>query len=138
MGGAPQQIPVPDRAQTTAAVKRFSAIQAALREVMQEKEFGKANVRPAVLDAGSKLLGAKILSLPELMNELGALPEQPLEQKAYIERLYNQAQEAEAHVLDAHGSAVAAGKLPPDGGPAYQAGNHDQHINSLLSQYKRS
>jgi hypothetical protein len=118
-------------------VKRFSAIQNALREVMQDKDFGRANVRPKLLDEGSKLLAARVLSLPELMSQISNFPTDPLQQKQVVQQIYNSAQQAEAHVLDAHGSAIAAGKLPPDGGPKYDAGEHEQHMQGLLAHYKR-
>jgi hypothetical protein len=109
-----------------------------MRSVMILPEFGKSNVRPAVMDAASKLLGSKLLSLPEIMNSLGELPDDPLKQKEAIQGIYNTAQQAEAHVLDSHGAAIASGKLPPDGGPQYDAGSHEQHMTGLMSHYKRS
>jgi hypothetical protein len=138
LGGAPQKPPAPTKAQTTAAVQRFSAIQAAMRSVMEDKDFGRANVRPAVMDAASKLLGSKLLSLPEIMNSIGDLPDDPIEQKAFVQNIFNQAKTAEASVLDHHGAAIAAGMLPPNGGPDYDAGAHEQQMNGLMSHYQRS
>ena len=137
-GLSPQPQPVPTRAQTTAAVQRFGAIQSAMRMVMEDPEFGKANVRPAIMDAASKLLGSKLLSLPEIMNSIKDIPDDPLEQKSFVQNIYNNAKMAEASVLDHHGAAVVSGKLPPDGGDAYDAGLHDQHMTGLLGQYGRS
>lgn len=137
MGGAPPSQPAPTKAQTTAAVQRFSAIQSAMRSVMEDPAFGKSNVRPAILDAGSKLLGSKLMSLPEVMNALKDVPEDPIEQKQFVQGIFNKAQQSEASVLDHHGAAIVAGKLPPNGGDEYDAGQHDQHMSGLMGHYQR-
>ena len=137
MGGQQQQPPVPTRAQTTAAVHHFSAIQQALKPILKNPKLGKENIRPDVLDAGSKLIGSKILSLPELMNQISEFPSDPLDQKARVQKIYTDAQNAEASVLDHYGAALAAGKLPSDGGPEYQSSDHASHMDSLLGAYKR-
>jgi hypothetical protein len=104
---------------------------------MEDKDFGRANVRPAVLDEGSKLLSTKLISLPELMNVLNNFPgDDPIKQKEWVQNIYNQAKASESSVLDSHGAAVTAGKLPPDGGPEYDAGNHEAHMAGLLKHYR--
>jgi len=138
LGGQQQPQPAPTRAQTTAAVQRFSAIQNAMRSVMQDPAFGKENVRPEVMDAASKLLGSKLLSLPEVMNSISSLPDDPIKQKAFIEGIFNSARTAESQVLDHHGAAIVSGKLPPDGGEAYDPSAQEQHMNGLLGHYQRS
>lgn len=137
MGGQQQQPPAPTRAQTTAAVQHFSEIQRALKPVLSNPKLGKENIRPEVLNAGSLLLGSKVLSLPELMNQISDFPSDPLEQRARVQKIYSDAQNAQASVLDHFGAALAAGKLPPEGGPEYQADDHAGHMDSLLGQYKR-
>jgi hypothetical protein len=134
----PAQQPAPTKAQTTAAVQRFSAIQAAMRSVMENPQFGKQNVRPAIMDAASKLLGSKLLSLPEIMNSLADVPEDPIKQKAFVQGVFNNAKMAEASVLDHHGAAIVSGKLPPDGGGEYDAGNHESLMDGLMGHYRRA
>lgn len=136
--GPPPPIPMPNRAQTMAAVRRFSAIQEAMRAVMSDKDFGHSNVRPVLMDEASKLLASKLISLPELMNQLSNFPSDPIKQKETVQGIFNQAQRAEASVLDHHGSAIVAGKLTPDGGPEYDAGSHEQAMQGLLSHYQRA
>lgn len=138
LGGALQKPPAPTKAQTTAAVQRFSAIQNAMRGVMENPAFGKSNVRPELLNAASKLLGTKLLSLPEIMNSIKDMSDDPIEQKSFIQNIYNQAKSSESSVLDHHGAAVAAGMLPPNGGDDYDAGNHEQSMQGLLEHYKKA
>src|ERR1700722_300192 len=133
----PQKPPAPTKAQTVAAVQRCLAIQSAMRAVMSNPDFGKSNIRPALLDEGSKLLGTKLISLPELMNSIKDMSDDPIEQKSFISNIFNQAKTAEASVLDHHGAAVAAGILPHNGGDDYDAGQHEQHMSGLMNHYQK-
>jgi hypothetical protein len=133
---APPQQPAPTRAQAVAAVRRLTAVQNAMREVMQSPGYGRTNIRPALLDAASKLIGSRLLSLPEVMNSISGVPDDPVQQKDFVSNIYNSAQRAAASVLDHHGSAVATGKLPPNGGDKYDPDKHEQHFNGAMSHYQ--
>lgn len=140
MQGAQQQQqmqPAPTAAQTTAAVHRFNEIQNAMRKVMEDKNFGRSNIRPKLLDAASKLLGAKILSLPEIMNSIKDIPDDPIKQKAFVQNIFNSAKQSELNVLEHHSAAVQAGIIPPDGGDPYDDEKHSDHIDGLMQHYKR-
>jgi hypothetical protein len=139
MPGLPQipQQPSPTRAQTVAAVHRLGAVMDAMRSVMSADGFGRTNVRPKILDEASKLLASRLLSLPEVMQSIGQVPDDPLAQKEKVEAIYNAAQQAEGQVIDHHGSAVATGKVPRDGGEKYDIGSHDRHMTGLLNHYPR-
>lgn len=133
--GLPPRQPAPTAAQATAAVHRFRAVMDAMRSVMSEPNYGRANVRPAILDAASKLLASRLISLPETMNAIGQIPDDPLAQKQQVEQIFNSARQGATSVIDHHGAAVASGKLPRDGGEKYDAGNHDRHMTGLLGHY---
>jgi hypothetical protein len=132
----PSQQPAPTTAQATAAVRRLTAVQNAMREVMQAPGYGRTNIRPALLDAASKLIGSRLLSLPEVMQSIGGAPDDPAAQKEFVSKIYNGAQRAAASVLDHHGAAVATGKLPPNGGDKYDPDKHEQHFNGAMSHYQ--
>ena len=135
--GLPPPPPAPTAAQTTAAVRRFGLVQEAMRAVMSQDGYGRQNVRPAILDQASKLLSSRVLSLPEVMNEIGKVPDDPLAQKALVESIFNGARQAEASVIDHYGSAIAAGRVPRGGGEKYDVANHDRHMSELLKHYPR-
>ena len=135
-GSPPPQQPAPTAAQTTSAVRRLNAVMSAMRNVMQAPGYGRTNIRPVLLDQASKLIGSRLLSLPEVMNSISGVPDQPVEQKEWVANTYMNAQRAAASVLDHHGAAVATGKLPPDGGPAYDPDHHEQHFNGAMSHYR--
>ena len=138
MQGPPPAQPAPSAVQTTAAVKRFGAVMNAMRTVLANPDLGRKNVRPAILDQASKLMASRVLSLPEVMNAIGKVTDDPLEQKALVSGIYNQAQQAEGNVLAHHAFAVATGRVSRGGGEKYQADDHDRHMTDLLLHYPRA
>jgi hypothetical protein len=133
--GLPPRPPAPTAAQATAAVRRLSAVQESMRVILQNPDLGRTNVRPAIMDQASKLLSARVLSLPEVMNAIGKVGDDPLAQKSMIAGIFNQATQAESAVLAHHTAAVAMGMVPRNGGEKYQAADHDRHLSGLLGHY---
>jgi hypothetical protein len=133
--GLPPRLPAPTAAQATAAVRRLSAVQESMRVILQNPDLGRTNVRPAIMDQASKLLSARVLSLPEVMNAIGKVGDDPLAQKSMIAGIFNQAKQAESAVLAHHTAAVAMGMVPRNGGEKYDSGNHQRHMDGLMSHY---
>ena len=133
--GLPPRPPAPSAAQATAAVRRLSAVQESMRVILQNPDLGRTNVRPAIMDQASKLLSARVLSLPEVMSAIGKVGDDPLAQKSMIAGIFNQAKQAESAVLAHHTAAVALGLTPRSGGEKYQAADHDRHMSGLLGHY---
>ena len=133
--GLPPRPPAPSAAQATAAVRRLSAVQESMRVILQNPDLGRTNVRPAIMDQASKLLSARVLSLPEVMSALGNIGDEQLAQKSTVAGIYNQAKQAESAVLAHHTAAVAMGMVPRNGGEKYQAADHDRHMSGLLGHY---
>jgi hypothetical protein len=135
MPGLPPRLPAPSAAQTTAAVRRLSAVQESMRIILQNPDLGRTNIRPAIMDQASKLLASRVLSLPEIMNAIGKVSDDPLAQKSMVAGIFNQAQQAESAVLAHHTAAVAMGMVPRSGGEKYRAADHDRHMSGLLGHY---
>jgi hypothetical protein len=135
--GPPLPPPAPTAAQTAAALRRLNAVADAMRTVLQNPDLGQKNVRPQIMDQASRLLAAKVISLPELMNEVAKIGDDPLVQKSQVAAIFNGARAAAASVIDHHGAAVAAGKVPRDGGEKYDPAHHSRHFANLLSHYSR-
>lgn len=132
MGAQQQQAPAPTHAQTVAVMHRLGQIKTALRPVMDDPHLGSKNIRPKLLDAASKLLAAKVVSLTDIMSEIKGLPEDPIEQKKFVEGLYNNATQGQTAILEQHRHA----DLPEGSGPdEWTPETHDDHIASLMQQY---
>lgn len=127
-----QQAPAPTHAQTVAVMHRLGEIKSSLRPVMDDPHLGSKNIRPKLLDAASKLLAAKVVSLTDIMNEIKGLPEDPIEQKKFVEGLYNNATQGQAAILEQHRHADLPEGVGPD---EWTPDTHDDHIASLMQQY---
>lgn len=87
------------------------------------------------MDQASRLMAARVLSLPEVMQAIGKVGDDPLAQKQQVQQIFAQAQQAESAVLAHHSAAVAMGLTPRSGGPKYRSEDHDDHIAGLLAHY---
>ena len=82
-------------------------------------------------------MAAKVLSLPELMQSIGDVPDDPMAQAEKVKAIYNSARQAEWSVIDHHGAAVATDALPRSGGEKYDRAHHDRHIAGVLKHYPK-
>lgn len=126
-----QQQPQPTAGQTAAAVHRFGEIKQAMRGVMGDPNLGKTNIRPKLLDAASKLLASKVVSLPEIMNAIKGLPDDPFAQRNFVDKLYTNADQAQKLVLSHHRNAKGSG----EGEEPYGPDNHQAMMDGLMQHY---
>lgn len=129
---APQQ-PAPTHAQTVAAVHHTGQIKQALIPVLDDPNLGVKNIRPKILDMASKLLASKTLTLPEIMKAVKALPNDPVAQKQFVEKIYNDNDKAQMLVLGHHamGPQAQPGQEPEQWSPD----KHQDHMAGLMQQY---
>lgn len=128
---AAPQPPILNHAQTVAAVHHFGQIKQAMLPVMDDPNLGKTNIRPKLLDAMSKLLASKALSLPEIMKAVKSLPEDPMAQKGFVDKIYTDNDKAQKMVLQNH----AMGQFG-DGEPEpWTQDGHGNHMAELAKQY---
>ena len=136
--GLPPPQPAPTQAQTVAAVRRFGAVQSAMREVMSADGFGRTDMRPKILDEASKLMAAKV------SKSAG----DHAERWRCARRSAGSSGKGQGHLqlgpasgigaaIDHHGAAVATGRVPRSGGEKYAAANDDRHISELLKHYPK-
>ncbi len=121
--------PAPTRAQTVAAVHQFGQIKQSMAPILDDPNLGVKNIRPKLLDSFSKLLASKTLTLPEIMKAVQALPEDPTEQKKFVEKIYQDNDKAQMLVLGHHAMA------PEQQGPDWSQDTHGDHMTSLVQQY---
>lgn len=135
---APQQQqptpqPAPTHAQTVAAVHQFGQIKQSMVPILDDPNLGLKNIRPKLLDSFSKLLASKTLTLPEIMKAVKALPDDPMQQKKFVEKIYNDNDKAQMLVLGHH----AMGPQQTDGQEPDQwsSDKHQDYMAGLVQQY---
>lgn len=131
-----QQQPAPTPGQTAAALHHFSEIKSMLKPIMADPNLGKTNIRPKLLDSMSKLLASRALSLPQVMNAVKSLPDDPVEQLKFVQKVYQDNDAAQKLVLMHSRNAANASESPTNEDP-YSADNHAAMMDGLLKQYMR-
>lgn len=136
-GQAPQQpMPAPTHAQTVAALRHFDAIERQLEPLMKNPTLGKASVKSQIIDATTKLVAGRILSPGEAVRQLGTVPEDPAQQKRWVQDHFANAMKGRDAVLAHHQQAFAGS--PEE---AHEAGGGaDSHLDDMAglmsSHYK--
>lgn len=122
-----QSPPQLSHAQLVAGLHKFGEIKAAMLPVISDPKLGKVNIRPKLLDATSKLLMNKTLTLPEIMNRIKDLPDDPQKQKAFVDQIYTSSDQAQKVLL---ANAVHAQDSEP-----WSMDSHDKHLGDFAQKY---
>lgn len=130
--GQPRQLMTKD--QVMAALHHFGAIQKQFGPLLKSPMLGKSNMRPKIFDKAAALIGERVMSVPEVMTGIKDLPDDPVGQKKWIEKLVGTAAIAERKVISDYVSQ------PPDGTELNDHGwspdTHRDHMQGLMARYK--
>ena len=132
----PGQPPQPiGKDQVVAALHHFGAVQKQMSKILKIPTLGKSNARPAIADATAQLMIDKIRSLPEAMNALKLVPNDPGEQKAWVMTAVQNAQAAEKKIVQDY-ITQGPGPEPESEHGAWSQDNHKTHMDSVMSHYQ--
>lgn len=124
-------------AQTVAALHHFDAIQKEIEGLLKSPEVGRSSIKSAIIDGATSLVANRIISPAQAVQQLGTVPDDPLEQRKWLRKQLEQTVQAENIVL-AHRSASTQGGSAPEEDHAAQY-DPDTHIDTMVgvhSQYK--
>lgn len=121
------------KSQLRAGLHHFSAVQRRMEKLLSLPNLGKSNVRPAIADATADLMIEKVLTLPEAMNALKLVPNEPGEQKAWVQSAVKNAEMAQMKLTDDYISQGPGDE--PDNDP-WSMDNHKTHMDSVMTRYK--
>lgn len=129
----PQQQPRPTRDQTIAGLHHFSAIQKQFGPLLKNTGLGQSNMRPKIFDAAANLVGEQVVSVPEVMNAIKDLPDDPIGQKKWVEHMVGTAAMAQKKLIsDFMQNGEDTGEPS-----AWSADSHRDHVKGLMAHYKR-
>lgn len=124
----------PSYDQVQAASHYLHSVNTAIEPLIKDDMLGKENIRPKMFDVAARLIGDRIVSLPEAMNYIKTMPDNPAEQKVWLLKLYQSNKIAQDRVLDDY---MASGGDPftDKQGSAYSQDTHGKHIKELMNHY---
>src|SRR5216684_5185164 len=132
--------PTPDHAMTKAAMRHFGAMKVRLEKLLADPKTGKENMRPAIFDMAASLLGDGFMTMPKLMNEIKTLPQEPADQKQWLQKHLDAVSKAQVNVLDHHIAAFpGSGDWKMDWANAPPSAGNDDHpavMDSVLKHYQ--
>lgn len=120
--------------QVIAGLHHLGAFQKQFGPLLKNPGIGKTNIRPKIFDAAASLIAERTYTVPEVMNGIKDLPDEPLEQKKWLEtKLANAAMAEKKLVAD----YIAQGPGAEPDGPDWSLDSHRDHIGGLMGNYKR-
>jgi hypothetical protein len=134
----PQQQPAPTHALTVAALRHYDAIKGELKTLLSNPSLGKSDIKSQVIDGVSKLVAERMMTPDNAVMELSKVPEDPLQQRKWVQQQMMQATQAEQSVVEQHRNTnVGSGDWATE---AQQHNtnpdNHMQDIEALGAQYR--
>ncbi len=134
--GAPAQPqqnapPPPDHAQTVAALRHFDAIKDELKVLLANPALGKSDLKSPIIDGVTSLVSKRIIKPAEAVMQLSKVPENPLEQRKFLQQQMMQTMQAERAIIAHHAMGFAGGG--PE--PTPSADNHLDSMSALNQQY---
>lgn len=128
---APQQAPAPNHQQTVAALRHFDAIKDELVALVRNPDLGKSSIKSAIIDATTSLVSKRIISPTSAVQQLGKVPDAPLEQRKWIGTMLQQTLQSERAILAHHAMAFAGGG--PE--PTPSDDNHMDAMQGVMAHY---
>lgn len=108
-GGAQQQAPAPSHAQTVATLRHVNAIQDELEGLLENPNIGKSSIKSAIIDSATKLVANRIITPAQAVQQLGSVPDEPLEQRKWLRQQLMQSVQTQNAILDHHRAAHTGG-----------------------------
>jgi hypothetical protein len=103
--GQGPQTPAPTHGETVAALRHFGAIQAELAMLLKDPAVGRSNLKSKIIDGVTKLVSNRIVTPGAAVSQLASVPDQPFQQRKWLETHLAQAFMAQVAVLGHHANA---------------------------------
>lgn len=134
--GAPQQQqnappPAPSHAQVVTTLRHCDAVKAELKTLLSNPALGKSDLKDPIIDGVTSLVSRRLISAAEAVQELSKVPENPLEQRKFLQGIMMQTLQTERAVLAHHAMGFAGGG--PE--PTPSADNHMADLKALRGNY---
>jgi hypothetical protein len=132
--GPPTRTTFITKHQLIAGLHHLSSFQKEFAPLLKSDEIGKTSIRPKIFDASAALIGQGIFSVPEVMNGIKDFPDDPADQKRWLQIKLGSVAQAEKKLVSDY---ISQGPGPEPDGPEWSLDNHKTHMTDLMRNYKR-
>lgn len=141
--GAPAQAgpqkapPAPTHAQTVAALRHADAIKNELSILLKNDALGKSSIKSAIIDGATKLVAERIMPASDAVPLLASVPDDPIQQRKWVQQHLMNAIQSEHAVLDQHRNTnLGSGDWATESQQHNTSpDNHMQDVKALGAQY---
>ncbi len=137
--GAPAGPPPPTHEQTVAALRHFHAIIEEVQHILKDPAVGKSDLKSKIIDGTTKLVSERMISPSQAVVQLSSVPEDPIKQRQWLQKMLNDTVQAANAVVDHH---AAGNEGTMDWGIESKmihphADDHMGHMSALGAKYAR-
>lgn len=125
-----QQMPAPSHQETVAALRHFMRIVDELQKLEKNPALGRSNMKDPIIDGVSSLVADRMLSAADAIPLLASVPDDPLQQRKWMQKMLQQTIHAQNSVLTHHVAAHPA-TLDWAQEKQHQAGSMDDHMQTM-------
>ena len=130
----------PSHQQCVAALRHFDAVKGELKILLENPALGKSSIKSAIIDGTSKLVSERFMSAAEAVQQLAQVPDDPLQQRKFLQQKMMQTVQSENKVLDDFGAGnphfgTVQDHMQMDAG---KRDDHIDHIGALMANYRGS
>lgn len=133
---APQQQqggpPPPSHQQTVAALRHFHAIIEEVQGILKDPAVGKSDMKSKIIDGTTKLVSERMLSPAAAVMQLSSVPDDPIKQRQWLQKMLNDTVQAANAVVDHH-AAGNDGSLDWGAESQMKHPHPDEHMDHMAA-----
>ncbi len=82
----PGEQPLPDAEHIKSALVHMTEFQRKWRQILETENIGKTDIKGPFIEAVSQLMGDQFITLPQALSLMKSFPEDPLQQRQFVEQ----------------------------------------------------
>lgn len=127
--------PAPNFQMTVAALKHMRMFAQEWEKLLKNDDIGKVDIKGQFIEGMARLMGDRIVTLPQTLQMMKSFPENPLAQRQWVQEHYARDRAAKAMIMQQHAQAFPI----PDLSQAGLNGGYDHAgmMGDLVQHYKR-
>jgi hypothetical protein len=128
--------PAPNAKMTNAILRHMRIFSQAYEGLLKNDDIGKADIKGPFIEAMAKLLGGGMMSLPQTMQLMKSFPEDPLQQRQWVQQHYAQDRQAALMTVMQHAKAFPMMDSAQPLNPRDGSYDHQSAMAEAIGHYK--
>ena len=127
--------PAPNFQMTIAALKHMRMFANEWEKLLKIDDIGKVDIKGEFIKGMATLMGERIVTLPQTLQMMKGFPDNPLQQRQWVQEHYARDRAAKAMIMQQHARAFP---IPDHSQPGLKNGyDHAGMMTDLVQHYKK-